>query len=71
MLLAVRVPEELESRLGNLAEKTGRSKSFYIRKALEQFIEDQEDYLLAVSILKENNKSFSLEEVKQDLGLED
>ena len=71
MLLAVRVPEELESRLGNLAEKTGRSKSFYIRKALEQFLEDQEDYLLAVSILKENNKSFSLEEVKQDLGLED
>jgi len=71
MLLAVRVPEELESRLGNLAEKTGRSKSFYIRKALEQFIEDQEDYLLAVSVLKENNKSFSLEEVKQDLGLED
>jgi len=71
MLLAVRVPEELESRLGNLAEKTGRSKSFYIRKALEQFIEDQEDYLLAVSVLKENNNSFSLEEVKQNLGLED
>jgi len=71
MLLAVRVPEELESRLGNLAEKTGRSKSFYIRKALEQFIEDQEDYLLAVSVLKENNKSFSLEEVKKNLGLED
>jgi len=38
---------------------------------LEQFIEDQEDYLLAASVLKENNKSFSLEEVKQDLGLED
>ena len=71
MLLAVRVPEELESRLGNLAEKTGRSKSFYIRKALEQFIEDQEDYLLAVSVLKENNNSFSLKEVKQNLGLED
>ncbi|WP_390890369.1 TraY domain-containing protein [Geoalkalibacter halelectricus] len=29
--------KEIEARLENLAQKTGRSKSFYVRQALQEF----------------------------------
>jgi predicted transcriptional regulator len=31
-MLAIRLPEEIEQRLADLAAKTGRSKSFYARE---------------------------------------
>jgi RHH-type rel operon transcriptional repressor/antitoxin RelB len=71
MATNVRLPENLESRLGNLAEKTGRSKSYYVTKAVQKFLEDQEDYLLAISRLEEKNPRLSLEELEKRLGLED
>ena len=41
--------------------------SFYIRKALEQFLEDREDYFLAVARLEENNPRIPLEEALNQL----
>ena len=32
-MLAVRLPPEIEQRLDALANKTGRSKSYYVREA--------------------------------------
>lgn len=70
-MLALRLPEKLEKKLEDLAQKTNRSKSYYARKAIEQFLEDQEDYLLAVAALeKDNGKRYSMEEVEKILGLD-
>lgn len=33
-MLAIRLPEKTEARLNVLAEKTGRSKTFYAREAI-------------------------------------
>jgi len=41
-MLGVRLDEQLESRLSALAEKTQRSKSFLVKKALTRYIEDEE-----------------------------
>lgn len=71
MTTAVRIPTQLEDRLENLAKKTGRTKSYYIRKALEQYLEDAEDYLLAIATLEKKNPRVSIEEAKRKLGLED
>ena len=38
-------------------------------KPLEKFIEDREDYLLAVARLEENNPRISLDEAIKELGL--
>ena len=57
MTTAVRLPEALEKRLESLATRTHRSKSYYLKKALEQFLEDREDYLLAASRLAEYKKN--------------
>ena len=45
-MLAIRLPDDLEQRLTLLAERTGRSKSFYARQALETHLDDLEDIYL-------------------------
>ena len=69
-MLGVRLEPELEKRLERLAKKTGRTKSYYAKEAIRQYIEDCEDYLLAVEVSKRNEKTFSLEEVRRELGLD-
>ncbi len=51
-MLAVRLPPDLERRLNELAQKTGRTKSYYARAALESYLEDLEDAYLADEALK-------------------
>ncbi|WP_394807717.1 TraY domain-containing protein [Nitrosomonas sp.] len=33
-MLAIRLPEKIEHRLADLAAKTGRTKTYYVRKAI-------------------------------------
>ncbi len=51
-MLSVRLPEELEQRLEALAKATGRSKTYYVRAALIEKIEDMEDLYLAEAVLE-------------------
>ena len=67
----VRIPVALDQRLTLLAHKTGRPKSYYARKALERFIEDTEDYLLAEASYRASRRTYSSAEVKKLLGLDD
>lgn len=46
-MLAIRLPADLEERLAVLAERTGRTKTFYAREAIEKYIDDLEDLYLA------------------------
>ena len=46
-MLAIRLPADLEDRLAALAERTGRTKTFYAREAIERYIDDLEDLYLA------------------------
>lgn len=75
VMLAIRLPEELESRLETLAKRTGRTKTFYVREAIEQHLEDLEDLYLAERVSKRiragKEQTSSLEEVEARLGLAD
>ncbi len=70
-MLGVRLEPELEQRLERLAKKTGRTKSFYAQEAIRQYVEDREDYLLAEEVLRRNEPTFTLEQVRRELGLDD
>ena len=74
-MVAVRVPKEIEERLDALAKKTGRTKTFYVREAILEHLEELEELYLAESILEDvragREKVISLEEVKKKYGLED
>ena len=74
-MLAVRLDKPLEERLEKLAEKTGRTKTWYARKAIETYLDDIEDAALAAAAYEEyildGGASSSLEEVRSRLGLAD
>ena len=42
-MLSIRLPADIESRLDFLAKETGRTKSYYVREAILEKIEDLED----------------------------
>ena len=74
-MLAIRLPQAIEKRLEKLARRTGRTKSFYVREAILQHLEDLEDLYLAERTLKRirngEEKTFSLEDVLKRHGVED
>jgi len=72
-MLAVRFDPDLEARLTAVAKRTGRSKSYYARQAIEEKIEELEDIADAEEILRTHDpsKNVSLAEVKRRLGLGD
>jgi len=69
-MLTLRLPPRLEARLNRLAKRTGRPKAFYAKKAIADFLDEQEDYLIAVARLEENLPSITLAEVVEQLGLD-
>lgn len=74
-MLSVRLPEELEQRLEALAKATGRSKTYYVREALIQKLEDMEDLYLAEAVMERiasgEEKTTPLADVERELGLAD
>ena len=46
-MLAIRLSKEMETRMDRLAKRTGRTKTFYARQALEEHIGDLEDLYIA------------------------
>ena len=69
-MLTVRLPADMEKRLSRLSQRTGRPKAYYAKKAIGEFLEEQEDYLIAISRLEDNLPSVPLAEVVKQLGLD-
>ena len=75
MATSIRLDPTLEQRLNNLATQTGRSKAYYLRELVKNGLDDLEDYYLAAATLerirKGDEKVYSSEEVRKELGLDD
>ncbi len=75
MALSIRLDPETEARLDALAKETGRTKSFYVRTLIEEYLEDLEDLYLGMEISQQVKSgkmpTYSAEEVGQRLGLVD
>ena len=74
-MLGVRLPEALDQRLGQLAQKTHRPKSFYVKEALQAYLDANEGLLAAIADYEDQVKNgilvtHSLEEVIQKLKFE-
>lgn len=68
-MLAIRLDQKVEIRLEQLAKKTGRTKTFYVREAILEHLEDMEDYYLAVDSLQNLGKLYTADDAKRELGL--
>ena len=73
-MLAIRLPQSVEKRLEKLARRTGRTKTFYVREAILQHLEDLEDIYAAERVLDRirngRERTISLEDVLKDHGVE-
>jgi len=72
-MLAIRLPPTIEKRLERLARRTGRTKTFYVREALLEHLEDMEDVYLAEAALERirtgEAKTIPLKDVMKRHGL--
>jgi RHH-type rel operon transcriptional repressor/antitoxin RelB len=71
VMLAVRLPEDIEKRIDLLARSTGRTKSFYVREAVVEYLDDFEDYYLAEARKNAPLPAIPLDQIERDLGLAD
>jgi len=70
-MLSLRLSNDVESRLNQLAEATGRTKTFYAKEAILKYLDDMEDTYIAINRLETPSKRISLEDVENELGLDD
>jgi RHH-type rel operon transcriptional repressor/antitoxin RelB len=52
LMLAIRLPPAIEKRLEKLARRTGRTKTYYVREAILEHLQDLEDMRLAERALE-------------------
>ena len=74
-MLAIRLPQSVEKRLQKLAQRSGRTKTYYAREAILRYLEDLEDAYEAERILHRvrdgRERTYTLDEVAKRLGLDD
>src|SRR5205807_6145191 len=73
-MLAVRLPQSIEKRLEKLARRTGRTKTYYVREAILEHLEDLEDLYLAERVLERirsgEERTIPLKDAMKRHGLE-
>lgn len=71
---SLRLPDDIGHRLAELAERTGRSKTFYILEAIREHLDDLEDIYIAEQRLADlragRSRTYTTEEVRAELGLD-
>ena len=70
-MVEVQLEPELEARLERLAAANHVTKSFFVREAIQRFIEDREDYLAGIRSLAESKHTISLEEMERRSSVAD
>jgi RHH-type transcriptional regulator, rel operon repressor / antitoxin RelB len=72
---SVQLPDDLSQRLITLAKATKRTKSYFLREALERSLEDIEDAYLAETayeaFLKSGKASIPIDDVVKNSGMAD
>jgi len=75
-MLGVRLSEDLDRRLSVLALKTKRPKSFFVKEALIEYLDEYESIYESVAQYEEQKKKgalklYTLEDVIQENGISD
>ena len=73
--VSIRLDDDLDALLARIARLTGRSKSFYLRQALVEQIEDLEDLFLSRTVANRvadgRERLIPLDALERELGVDD
>ena len=68
--VSLRLPDETVHELGELASAIERSKTYIIRKAIENYLQEYADYLVALERLRDkDDEIISGEKMREQLAL--
>ena len=71
MPTSIRLDPDTERRLNELTRLTGRTKAWYIRQSITEYLDEWEGFHLAMSRLEGEAGEVDLAEVRRRLGLAD
>jgi RHH-type rel operon transcriptional repressor/antitoxin RelB len=67
--ISLRISEQLFSELEKIAQITDRSKSYLVKKAIEQYLKEYADYKIALDRLHDkDDKILSSQQMRKLLG---
>lgn len=70
--ITVRVPDNLVNQLDELAVSLERSRAFLVKKAMEMYLSEYADYIIALERLRDKDDTIiSSQEMKNLLGISD
>jgi RHH-type rel operon transcriptional repressor/antitoxin RelB len=69
-MFTLELPKDIEQRLHLLAARTGKPSSFYVEAALRDFLDGEEDFVIATQRLAQKQPGIPSDEVEARLGLE-
>ncbi len=68
-MLSVRLDNDMQAKLNNLARITKRPKSFFVKDALANYLDDMSDFIEAEKRQSDKNRTLiSLEELEKSLN---
>lgn len=68
--VSIRLPNETINKLDDLAKTIERSKTYIIRKAIDSYLQEYADYLIALERLRDkDDEIISTEEMRERLAL--
>jgi RHH-type rel operon transcriptional repressor/antitoxin RelB len=75
-MVTIRLPQELRDRIDKLSERSGRTKSYFIRQLVERGVEEFEEELRELEAIRasiragrKDYKTYSMDEVLEHVGL--
>jgi RHH-type transcriptional regulator, rel operon repressor / antitoxin RelB len=68
--MSIRLSDEMDRRLSNLAARTGWTKAYHVVELIEDHIDDLEDRYLAEARLEQRRPPLSGEQLRKNLGLD-
>lgn len=68
--MTIKIPEPMLAELEQLAQHNERSKSYYVRKAIAQLLEDMEDIRIAEERLADGEELIPFSVILRENGLD-
>ena len=69
-MMSIRLSDDMERRLSDLATRTGRTMAYHVVELIEEHIDNLEDRYLAEARLEKRRPALSGAQLRKNLGLD-